>query len=63
MLTRKFDGKTYRLADTVIGKRNAQEVAEGFRKRGDNARVIKSGSVWQVWVRDIPSRRKTLGYK
>jgi hypothetical protein len=59
---RRFNGHKYRLADTVIGKTTAKQVASGFRKRGDNARIVKGGGGYQVWVRDIPSRRKALKY-
>lgn len=55
MKIRKFNGKNYRLADTVIGKRNADERAEGFRARGDKVRLVCTGKytkTCQVWVRD-----------
>ena len=63
MILRVFSGKKYRLADTVIGKSNANERVKEFRRRGDNVRLIKIGErAYQVWVRDIPSRRKALRY-
>jgi hypothetical protein len=62
MKMRVFGGKKYRLADTTIGKTAAKQAASGFRKRGDNARIVKTSIGYQVWVRDIPSRRKALRY-
>ena len=62
MKTRKFGDKKYRLADTVTNKTIAKKVAKGFRDRGDNARIVKNSvGFYEVWVRDVPSRRKALG--
>lgn len=62
MKFRVFGHRKYRLADITMGKTTARQVASGFRKRGDNARIVKAGGGYQVWVRDAPSRRKTSSY-
>ena len=50
--TRKFDGKTYLWRDLAKTKREIQDIAKSFRKRGYSARVTrtKSGN-YEVWVR------------
>ena len=50
--TRKFDGKTYLWRDLARTKREIQEVAKSFRKKGHSARITKTRQGnYEVWVR------------
>jgi hypothetical protein len=51
MATRIFDGKPYRRWAGYKDKKIAMRVAAGNRKGGWNARTIKEGAEWVVYLR------------
>lgn len=45
--TEKFDGKVFKLVDTTSDDLpKARQIAEKWRKKGYNARVVKGVGVW-----------------
>jgi len=49
MITRRIGGLQFALVEKGTSKKEAQGKAKDIRHRGYNARVVKSGKVWQVW--------------
>ena len=49
MKVRRIGGLQFALVDSHSKKSVAQADAKDIRQRGYNARVVKSGKVWQVW--------------
>ena len=49
MKVKRIGGLQFALIGSHTKKRIAQEEASDIRQRGYNARVIKSGKLWQVW--------------
>ena len=49
MEIRRIGGLQFALVGRHRLKKAAQEEAQSIRRNGYNARVIKSGKIWQVW--------------
>ena len=49
MRVKKIGGLKFALIDEHYKKKLAQSNAQLIRRGGYNARVVKSGKMWQVW--------------
>jgi len=56
--TRVFGGKRYMLYHVEHYKEHAQSEAKLLRKRGYNARIVKTEKGWGIYVRKKNNRRR-----
>lgn len=49
--TKRYDGKIYRLAGRYYAKGKAKKFAERSREGGYYARVVKTGKIYEVYLR------------